>query len=310
MWLLLPAAISFFIKIAILWFARETVSFGRPTILLGLILICAMHNVCEFLTYSNFLAGKSPDLLFRSYYVLLCGMLAYMLAYAAEVSNLKPKWLYPLLVAICTIVGSAILFTDLVVAGYTTIGYSITAIRAEHYWLFQLTALPLLISTAAVLIAGYIKSDEHIIQIRCLYTLLGLAPLIICIISVIVLMAMGFKINAMMIIPISSTLFILITLKTEAQHRLTDVRRMIPYSIERTTSNEIQNVISNYAMENKSHKEAIADIEKLLVVYKNTKTGNNVSKTAESMGLPRSTVYAIFKRLEISREQEGNDKAN
>ncbi|MGH1540172.1 MAG: hypothetical protein ACRBHB_07100 [Arenicella sp.] len=299
-WLLLPAGLSLVIKLSILWFSRKTLSLGKPSIFVGLIVISAMHNLCEIITFSLFLSGGNPEYLFRTYYVLSCGMLGYILAYAIQVTQIDLKNINRFLATLCILVGVAILSTDLVISGYTAIDYSITAIKGPHYWLFQIPLLTMLLLTVTVLITGYIRSEDNNIQISSLYTLAALLPLVIVGIGVVVLMQMGFKINAMVAVPISTTLFILITLRNESTHRLTDIRRMLPMSPEHKTCHKIMDSINDYTTQTISYKEAIKEIEISLLNYSTEKTSDNITRTAKMMKMPRSTVYATQRRLGIN----------
>ena len=218
-WLLAPAAIAFAVKIAVLWFSRSTFASGESALFFRLIIVASIHNVCEMMTFSNFLFGLSPEYLFRSYYVLTCALLCCICAYAVEVSEIKVKGIYHLIAGACAMIAVLVLFTDHVVAGYTAIDYSITAIKAPHYWIAQITAVSLLVSTVAFLVVGYLKAKTHQTEVRCVYTLFALLPIVLCVLLVVGLMALGAQVNGMMVIPISITLFILVTLKTETLHR-------------------------------------------------------------------------------------------
>lgn len=319
MWLLLPAVISFFVKIGILVFARRTLSFGKPSILLGLLVICGLHNICEVLTYGSFLNGSDPGMLFRTYYLLLIFMFAYMFAYAIQVSQLKLRFLYQPLIVICIVIGG-LFYTNMIVEGYTAIEYSITAIRGEHYWIFQLSALSLLFGTPIVLTVGYRRAQDQRVKVQCMYTILALAPLVFGIAFVILLMMAGIKINAMIVIPIATTLFIIVTVRTEAKHRMTDIRRWLPGSPERKAAMEMLEAASDYNLGDKNLKEALQTCEKVLVKYKFDlhrypdadnpgKQVYNVSAAADDMGMSRSTAYLKAEQHGISvKRQKAADK--
>ncbi len=269
----------------------------------------ALHNLSETLIFLQLSSPINIDLTLRVYYVATIMICILLCLYAIEVSELKHlRTLNRTLSTWGLLIVALLLFTSQIVAGYSNFDYAmmhvkgITAIRGNYYWVFQLTVLFMLLFVTTVLITGYLQARQHAVQIRCIYTLLALSPLILVCTLVLGLMAINFNVNAMVLLPLASTpVLIFLAVKTEFGHKVKDIRTIVPYSLEKNTLNEIQNITSKYAMENQSHKEAIANIEKCLVVYKNAKAGNNVSKTAQSMGLPRSTLYAIFKRLGIPR---------
>lgn len=300
-WYIVPAVISFLFKLIILWYSSK-LNNNKFNLFIGLVAMSAIHNLNEIITYTSFLMGFSPEYLFRVYYVITCGLLGFMSIYAIDVSQISQLKIIKKPIAItCLIVGAIILTSDQIVSGYTAINYSITAIRAPNYWLFQIAAISMLLITLFALITGYLKAKDHYVQIRCLYIFMAILPLLLVGFGVIILMNLGYKVNAMMAVPIATSLFVFIAFKSEIKHKLSDLRRLLPYSHERVASHHIQQVLSDYAMENKTHKDAINEIEKVMVTYKNAKTNHNVSKTADSMSMPRSTLYAIYKRLDISR---------
>ena len=137
------------------------------------------------------------------------------------------------------------------------------------------------------------------VQIRCSYVLLAFSPLIVSCLFVIGLMAMGIPINATIIMPITTTIFLFVIIKSESKHKLTDLRRYLPRSSERQTSKEIMELYSLYSQDEISYRECMNQIERLLVIHKYAKNGNNASATAKSMEMPRSSLYSIFNRLKI-----------
>ena len=118
-------------------------------------------------------------------------------------------------------------------------------------------------------------------------------------ITLVVLMGFGIKVSGAAILPVTTTLFLLITLKGEPKHGLTDIRRHIPLSLERRKSGQIMDIFSSYAKDELSYRDSLTEIEKLLVTYKHDKNNGNVSTTASTMNIPRSSLYSIFRRLDI-----------
>ena len=83
---------------------------------------------------------------------------------------------------------------------------------------------------------------------------------------------------------------------------MTDVRRFIPFSDERQTSNHIMDIFSSYAQDKVNYRDAVSSIEKLLVEHKYDKNDRNATYAAEKMGMPRSSLYSLFNRLEIKKD--------
>jgi len=189
-----------------------------------------------------------------------------------------------------------------VVSGVESWGYVVTAVRGDLYNVFQVMALLLTAQIVYLLYKGYKNADSHTSQIRCAYSAIALTPLVLAVLLVILLMNLGFHINAVVFFPVATTLFLVITLASEEKHRLTDIRRFIPFSDERRTSNQIMDIFSSYAQDQANYRDSITQIEKLLVEHKYEKNNRNATYAAERMGMPRSSLYSLFNRLGVDKD--------
>ena len=293
-----PAIVGLILKVYILLIARKHTQ--KSDTFFGLILMFSAQNLCEIFLFLHFYSFTNADYIMRAYYCSTFWVIAYMSCYALEVSKVNiAEYFKKSVFAFTVIVSGLIFFSDLIVAGYKPIEYAVTALKGANYWVFQFSVILAISFTALILVIGYIKSKSHTVQIQCAYTLSALLPLLVAGLLIVSLMAMGFKVNAMTLLPIASTLFLLITLISETKHNVTDIRRFIPGSIENKIHNEVLSIFPKFSAEEINYKEALTELEKLLVSYKYQKTGGNVSETAKSMDMPRPTLYSIFKRLDI-----------
>ncbi len=329
-----PALLALFVKVGVLFAANAELRAQRTKIegstpqdrslsldgrgnqigLLGLfttmVLVMAGHNISELLGYIQFNDGVITDNILRWYYLMTVGSVALITLYAKEVSQLhdnqgrRSSAVNILITIVAVAIASLFMFSDLLITGAHSIGYSPAADHGVFYWVFQVYALISFIVIAAYLIAGYMASSEHKVQIQCGYTMLALAPILITGLVLLVLMRLGYDVNAALVMPLASALFLVITMKGERLHGLFDIRRHIPLSLERKTSAEIMEIFSQYSQDRVNYRDALNEIEKLLVTHKHQKHGGNVSSTAASMELPRSSLYSIFRRLEIDLKDE------
>lgn len=298
---ILPAVLALAIKLMILGFSVK----GRhqSSVFITMVLILALHNVCEVLGFLEFFDTGPKEYLLRLYYATTIWVTTFMLVYAIEVSRLKlTNWRYGFML-VAAVISVSVLYTNTVVAGAESLGYIMTVVKGPHYWLFQLYVVAALLAIFPVIVIGYRRTNQHIVELQSIYTLFALAPLIIVGFSILLLMNIGVKVNAAAVIPIASTLFLLITLKSEYRHRLTDVRRFIPFSAERRAANEIMEICSRYSRDEMPYRDGINEIERILVMQKYQKAKGNASATAESMGMPRSSLYSIFNRLNIDTKE-------
>ncbi len=295
-----PAILALILKLFFVYLYRRSVE-ANPYFI-AIVVIFAFHNLSEVLVLWEFFAGVQADFMLRTYYLVSIISLLTLMTYATSLSSVfNRRWTQALWV-LTAVFGAVLFSTDLIVAGVESIVYSATAIRGEFYAIFQVFSFALLILTLWSLYRGYISTNDHDAQNKCAYTGLALVPHVVATIIVVVLMNLNLDVNAAMVFPLATTLFIFILLASEDKHRMTDIRRFIPFSEERQTSNEIMEIFSDYARDRMSYREAVNDIEKLLVEHKYQKTDFNASSTAQLMGMPRSSLYSLFNRLGIKRD--------
>jgi hypothetical protein len=264
-----------------------------------MVLLFAFHNICEVLIFWEFLSGIKADYLLRMYYAISIASLLSISWYVASLVSIRDSLQIRVTSATCLVFIVLLMTTDLIITGSTPISYIVTASRGQFYWAFQLLCLGLLFTIVTQLYVTYSKADSHITEIRSVYTALALMPTFMLIIIIIIMMNFGVHVNGAALFPIATTLFLVVTLASEYQHKLTDVRRFLPFSDERRTSNEILEIFSNYARDESNYRDSVSKIERLLVLHKLNKADGNASLTAEQMGMPRSSLYSIFNRLKI-----------
>jgi len=290
----LPALIALLAKMAILISAYRSIQNSRT--FFNMVIVFGLHNLCEFLVFVQFGEANFGYVL-TAYYVTSVWGLAFVLFYALEISQNKGRVLTQAIAGLAVVLSIVLLTSNMLVDGARSIGYVMTAVRGPFYWVFQLYSAAMFLLIVGFLVSGYRRAREHIVEIQCLSMLCALSPLVILGFLVMLLMNMGFNINAATILPIATTAFLVIALLSESKHGLTDIRRFLPWSPEKRTSNEIMDIF--YARDEVDYRQAVSDIEKLLVVHKYQKNGENASATAELMGMPRSSLYSIFNRLKI-----------
>lgn len=293
-----PAILAFFVKLIVLFLGQRAPNANK--VFIFMVMIFAFHNVCEILIFLEVFNGVKSDYLLKVYYTVSIISLLSINCFVASLVDLTKSLVVKVLTPICFVVIILLLTTDLVVIGSVPLAYTVTAMQGQFYWLFQLLSAVLLLSIFAQSYATYTMTSSHITQIRSLYIAIALAPLLIIAFLVMILMNMGFQINGAILFPFATTLFFIITLASEYQHKLTDVRRFLPFSDERRSSNEIMEVFSSYARDDANYRDSVSQIERLLVLHKLNKADGNASLTAEQMGMPRSSLYSIFNRLQIN----------
>jgi len=269
-----------------------------------MVLVFALHHSCETVLLIQNIKDITSLLTLKIYYALTIFALLFIQFYSLHVSKIKRSFLINLFILFSLTIVCLILFSNKVIEGNFSINYSNSAAKGPLYILFQVYSLIGLSTVITTLIFGYRKANSHLIQIRCAYILLAFTPLILSCFSILILMAIGINLNATMILPLAISTFLYIIVKGESVHKLTDIRRFMPYSSERKTSQEVMEIYSRYAQDEISYRDCMSEIEKLLVIHKYSKNDKNASATAETMGMPRSSLYSIFNRLGIKTKEQ------
>jgi len=230
-----------------------------------------------------------------------------MAIYALDVAQTpKRAYITHAIYILCLIFSISVFFSDFIVAGAQNIGYATMAIKGNYYWVFQGYILFMISVIIAALLHGY-KSTSTVIKIRSALSIIAFSPLVLVIVLVIALMALGYRVNASGLIPICTTIFLFIIIYFESKHKITDIRRFIPFSPERKLNRDMLKVVSLYSMDKIGYKEMLAEFEKLSIKYKYSQSGGNISETARRMMLRRTTLYSMIDRTDLKKILERNN---
>ena len=187
----LPALISLIFNLMVL---AHLFRGGRVSkSFLWLIIVFASHNAIEFIGFINGASAKagheSVEWMFRLYYGTTTFVILAMFLHATSVSNANSN-----LVTIISSLGAfaisfCLFFTDLIVSGYYSIGYSASAEKGPLFQLFSFYVFVALFGGAYVTFKGYRTAASQIESVRCFLSLMALAPM-----TLVCMMAMLFKI--------------------------------------------------------------------------------------------------------------------
>ena len=308
----LPALIALLGNLVVLFVARRAGI--RTDYLYPLVVIFALHNVCELFLFFKF-SQPSNDLtvyILSAYYAITFVLIAVACSLAFQVAEISKNDFLNIVEKLIW-VGAGIglflsLFTNEIVAGVSELSYSSTAQKGESYWLFQVTSAVTALASASALCKGLILAEGSRQKTRCLFMLSAYIPLVLGAITVLFMMNVGIKINATGILPASIALFIWILVYSERRHRLTDIRRVVPGTRENKVALQLQEVFAKYAAGDVGYQDAANEIESLLVAYSYDKHSGNVLQTAKFMKLGRSTLYKKMQKHNMGRPYENKDK--
>ena len=222
----IPSLIGFLIKAVLLYLGKISLirnNFGF------LVLICAIHSYCEFVTLVFLSQGSNVELLFRLYYVLIIWWFSFSLIYGLELSKVRKNYRTSIIfISVC--MTFLLTFTDYIISGYYFNGYSITAIREKYYLIAPIYLLFVIITSTTVLIRA-LRSKRHSNRrkARIGFFLIALSAPFAVIFIIVIAMQLGFKINAMIAFPVATAIFFLFVLKSDPHEKLSDIRTLLPF---------------------------------------------------------------------------------
>lgn len=297
-WFMLPAILGILVKLYLLLSStrRKWISGG----LVGLVSILALHNFSELLLFNGFVRHLNAEYLMRAYYLCAISVSTYAFWYSYKGDRTRSKKLPATVILIALLLSFAVTTSDFVIAGAASLTYSVTAVKGDYYWFFQVFSLVASLGTLTYLVLNYLRSESASEQIRNFYALVSMVPLVITGVAIICLMSLGVKINATFVFPIASTLFLIILIKGKySESLINDPRSFIPFSAEGQLNSSMKASNLLYRIGEIDHKMHMADLEKSTILYMLSKNKGNISKTAASMKINRTTLYGKFKTLGI-----------
>ena len=306
--ILLPAIVGLTLKLYLL--ARVAKSNRASVIFLSLVVIFSLHNAIEIFSIGHMLSAAEGSTLLevlRPYYIITTFTIMYITLHALTVSSLINKGITSILVASATIISAFMIFSDSIIAGNYSIGYAISAIKGDYFWVFAIFSLICITTSVAALIYGQRRSSTQIQATHCKYCLLALIPIFLVGITILAFKFMNIPFNAIALMPIASTLFLFIVIKTESKHKLSDIKPILPLSLERKTADNFLNMLDEYVQNSNQdnvYKTLQASIEREIICYSLKKSNNNITHTANMMGLKnRSTLYSMLNRHGIDLKE-------
>ncbi len=162
-------------------------------------------SLLEFMALSGLLHSIVG---FKFFYVFLILALAMILVVIKSLSKLDTK--LPEVMLILGIIQSSMLFsTDLIVAGFKEGGIGYTRIPGDHYYIFQFYVLVCLILTIYFAVkVVYDRKKRSNLRAKAAVLLVSLFPLVLGLLIVLLLMALGKNVNAAVLLPITTTIFL------------------------------------------------------------------------------------------------------
>lgn len=297
---MLPAALALAFKLGLLVIGQSSKRVDRKWVAFAAIL--AVHNASELMVLRQFAGSLSAEWIVESYYICSIAVITYGIYYVMETSMRTQRIVLASASILGLLLAGLIALTDHVIAGHIDLAYSLTALKGPLYLLFTAYALTFVSAIGAMLVYNYKTATLPMLEVGHGLTAIAITPLVLGTMIIVSLMMMGIHINATVITPIFSSLFLWITFKgKDANGVIYDPRNNIPQSVEAKNNKMVEKILAQYKLENLPHNQAMASLERELIQYKLKKNHDVVAATARSMGIPRSTLISKIRTLVVSR---------
>ncbi|NKB78176.1 MAG: hypothetical protein GKR96_14370 [Gammaproteobacteria bacterium] len=268
--------------------------------------LLAVQMVASVLEVASLYYGASSTLpafsvlFLKVYYVTLFWLLAFLLQISMLIvyGELNKK-VGLIAYVVATMMTAVMLFTDGIVIGAQSIGYTVTRIPGDYYWAIPVYGVVLSSLAIGVCIYGYRVLENHFERLRCMYLLVAVCSLTAPILFAVVSMVMGYQTNAAIILPIGITLFLITLGYALSSETLYDIRMWIPFTQAfRLDMARHSEFFLRYDGSEMLAKEKRARHEKRYLIRALAMSDGNQKKAAKRLGISESAIS-------IKRKQYG-----
>lgn len=279
----IPAALALSIKLMLLLIAYQ--SFLTKSRLLGVTLISlGITNAIELagfaFAHSNENGTAMLGLQLWQLFWVLSGVLFGRMSIGMLWPGTHPRFDSTLFIATGAFIVP--IFTGHYTAGYTSIGYAITRVPGEFYWVLQTVTVVAYLFPSLVLSYGWYRGDE-----RCKSLLNFSLPMVLVVCGSVVLMNLGYAINASVFFSSATTIFALSIFYTESHSTRTKLRLFLPGSFEQRTAIQLIRDMLVFPLPLREAKQLAKDT---VIHVRMVEQDGNKSAAAKALGVDPKTI--------------------
>lgn len=248
-------------------------------------LFCA--NILEILVFFNLHNTSSSLPFLKTYYFLLVLTFTGYFLQTLETAKYLNKLTLRIVGTLFSVVTLSIYWPDFAIVGVKSLGYSLTREPGSGYWVVQLgLLLPLVLS----FLIGYFswqRNNDQLLRRKSLSLLIAGLPIIVSIFAIVLLMAVGIKVNATGIFSlfVCASLWFLIYIETrENQYKF---MYWLPKSPQKEFMKSFAEQISNPSG---NMKEITRLVEAEIIRETLLRTDGNRQKAADLLGISITTL--------------------
>ena len=172
--------------------------------------------------------------------------------------------------------------------GITSIGYGFTRVAGPYYWIVQLTFVGSMIGGYLLLLFSAQKATSIEDKHRSFILLFSSTVFVLCVILIVLLMQLGFSINALVIAPLGIIVFMGMLIYSERKENKFKILSLLPNTHERVVSQSTINALLQYKSGNL--QGAVSTFEKGVILSIVQECQGNKTLAAEKLGISRATL--------------------
>lgn len=286
----IPSFFALIIKAGLFWFGRDTLISSHKALFCFLLALFFLN----FAEFNLFFYTKTPteaEGMIRLYWVSAAFSVSIFVFLASHFANYSFSVLKCVTPAV--IFATVILFSDFLIAGAQSIGYSVTRVKGDYYNLLQIyIVINLLIGLLTLFYAG-LKHNNQWTRKKCSVIFVGMLPTVFAVIGVLVLMQLGYVINATVIVSVTILFLLATIIFTEKKYSLLNLLRIAPMSkesryLKKILDPSIKFLMFLYSGKKISLKQQMKKIESILISTALEENNGDRHATAEQLGISKS----------------------
>jgi regulatory Fis family protein len=298
----IPSFFALVIKAWLLWYSQKALLENNRS--LGFLLLALF--CLNFAEFNLFFFIDRPDEAMgwmRFYWVSVVLSVSGFLYLSGVLSGYFINYKY--IASLSLIMIGTILFSNVLIAGAESIGYSVTRIQGTYYFLLPIYILFSL--TAGLSLLGYAGFFHKNVWTRkkCSIVFLAMLPTVLAVFVVLSLMQSGIHVNATVVVSVTIIIFLLAIIFTETKYSLLNLLRIAPLSKESRYLKSVLNpsigfLCDVYSGKKLRLKDQMKEIEMAYIMAVVEENNGDKLAAAKQLGISKSGIHAKIKQLSES----------